>query len=162
MISRNDILMIQYVCENIKTLNIPANGCLYSTALLYSYLVSETNLTPKFCIGSIKISEKFLFKISESITLDLTKNQLLDWDGHAWVELGNIIIDLSLFDIIQTFEQNNFFYESIIFSFKKIPNYLIIQKDKLLQYQLDYIAVNELYQNDADILVKNISSINLV
>ena len=162
MIDKADVLNIQYACESIINQNLPANSCLYSTALLYIYLLENTDITPKFCIGSIKIADKFLFKMSKIDTLAFSENIIRDWGGHAWIEINDIIIDLDIFKTIKSLKTNNSFQESILSSFGKIPDYLIMQKKYSLQYKMTYIAMNELTENVANALISNIKSLNVL
>jgi hypothetical protein len=141
---------------NICDLDLPANSCLYHSALLYATLRDNTDINPRFIVGSVKILDKYVFKLDTKISFNFEKNFSIQWDGHAWVEIDNLIIDLSLFKSIKHLNSDNIFHKHIYKYFNGIPNFLIISKEKLEQYKISYIAHNELSDNDATILINSI------
>ena len=142
--------------EQINTLELPTNSCLYYSALLYATLRDNTDINPRFIVGSVKILDKYVFKLDTKISFNFEKNFSIQWDGHAWVEIDNLIIDLSLFKSIKHLNSDNIFHKHIYKYFNGIPNFLIISKEKLEQYKISYIAHNELSDNDATILINSI------
>ncbi|MGZ8916379.1 MAG: hypothetical protein ACXW1Z_25125 [Methylobacter sp.] len=50
-------------------------------------------------LGDLKICDSYIFKCEKNIPLENQKNEIIsqNWDGHCWVEVDNIILDLSIF-----------------------------------------------------------------
>lgn len=67
--------------------------CAYMSAMLVA-LAQHNGLPCYLVAGSLDLRDKCLFKYDNSIE---TSNMNLDWAGHCWVVLNNLIIDVSLF-----------------------------------------------------------------
>jgi len=85
--------------------NIPSIPflCLPMSAVLYIKLKENLNLKPKIATGNLYFKKECLFKQDYSIVERINSfNDFIidDWSGHCWVELDDIIIDISIFRTI--------------------------------------------------------------
>jgi len=94
--------------------------------------------------------------------LHLLKNKIdlqLSSDGHAWIEIFDLIIDLSITNSIFSSNKHSNFQQHIINQFHKIPDYLIGQKNLLLDKGFNYITKEKLTNREIDLFIKNLNNI---
>lgn len=154
--NKSELHELVELVKQTNALELPTNSCLYYSALLYATLVDNTAIKPKFIIGSVKILDQYIFKHDKNTSLSFKENISLQWDGHAWIEIDNLIVDLSLFKTIKNLSPTNIFHEYILNYFHRIPSALIISKQELELSKISYIAQGELSDNDATILINSI------
>ena len=85
--------------------------------------------------GDLKINEFDIFKCRDNIGMPSQNDELIhkQWDGHCWVEIGNILCDLSIFrtaqaekhpSLLKSYVESNFGdgKEGLISPIERIPN----------------------------------------
>lgn len=84
------------IIEVMKALPPAPFLCLPLSACLYAKLRDHHKVDAELVTGNLVFRGDLLFKQDFSIE-GAKANQLRDWGGHAWVEVGGLICDLSFF-----------------------------------------------------------------
>lgn len=73
--------------------------CLPLSAILYATLKDKHGIQSSLVTGSLSFGDEIIFKPDFSIS-GTNNASFQAWAGHAWVEIGGFIIDISLFRTI--------------------------------------------------------------
>ncbi len=159
--NQSELLEIINLINQInQSFDFPSNSCLYSSSLLTAVINDHLPYEAKLIVGSLSINGALVFQ--HTPILPLLKNNIdlqLSWDGHAWIEIFDLIIDLSITNSIFSSNKHNNFQQHIINQFHKIPDYLIGQKNLLLDKGFNYIAKEKLTNHEIDLFIKNLDNI---
>ena len=157
MFTQNDIDNLNYLAMDIRNKFVPQQGlCLYMSSLFATCVNKNSVMNAKVAVGGLKINGTVIFKTSQiKDKIDPRVSFVLtDWDGHSWVEIDNLICDVSSFITIESSttkkELKNIFRE--YFGDKK---YLIDQKDNLSKYDIIYEKSEILEAEQVEILLQN-------
>ncbi len=118
--------------------------CLQLSAMLYAEL-EKFNLKPKLITGSLSYKNELLFNIDYSLNNTNTDSAVItgDWGGHAWIELDDLIIDLTICRTIYSDKFNKKCKTEIIQRMGEGRGCLIIDKSNNLT-GFEYITQEEL------------------
>lgn len=106
--------------------------CLGLSAMLYAEL-EKVHLKPKLVAGSLSYKNELLFKMDYSLISEISSNKSSnvisrEFGGHAWIELENRIIDISIFTTVYSDKFNKKCKNEIVQKFGVNTEYLIIDK----------------------------------
>lgn len=111
--------------------------CLPLSALLYATLKDHSLADPSLVTGDLFYKKECIFKQDFSIA-DAKDSVYQDWAGHAWVEIGELICDLSIFRTIYSDKFTKPFKLEIISFFGEGRGCLIGTKESMLEMHLCY------------------------
>lgn len=136
--------------------NKKEGACLYMGALLYSLVHDNLHLNPKFNVGSLRLNKHLIFS-HEPILPVMAAGQDFSghWNGHAWVEVENYILDPSLFYTIYSDATPEKLQEKVKATFNGRFDFLIGSRARLEENGLFYKTYEELSDYDASILIKS-------
>ncbi|HEH9441916.1 TPA: hypothetical protein SIA39_003987 [Aeromonas sobria] len=142
---------VSYMAEDI-TRNFKPVGCscLYMSAILAAMMHDHLSVETRFVTGSLSIAGCKVFS-HQPIKQMLTKNSDLIglWDGHAWVEVDDLIFDLSIFRTVFSTAVSPRIQNLFESRFIRGTAYLIGQKHKLEEIGIDYTSLEILSDDDA-------------
>lgn len=157
MVLKEDIKSINDIIQFVmgKSCRID-NTCLYSSALLYSLVKDNTHLNPKLVAGSLKLNDGIIFS-NDPILPVISSGQDFsgNWNGHAWVEVDELILDASIFMTIKSKSTPHTLQQKFDKIFKGKPDYLIGSRSLLEQSGLFYKSHEEFSNFDATVLLNS-------
>ena len=98
-ITSNDKLFLKEIVDEVLR-KVPANAfnCAILSGLLGAIINDHSTIPVSVISGHLDYFSKRIFNCFRPIPYSTDKNEL--WDGHCWVELNNLIIDISIFRTI--------------------------------------------------------------
>ena len=133
-----ELKQILAVCSEILSIIPERYGdCVHLSTLLH-YKLKESNISSIVVEGSLKVNNRNLFKHTTKLPTPTSGNKIIeaDWVGHCWVNIGNYVIDLSIFRTINTYPDGNFFKNFFIEKFGHNGGAVIFP---INQKEIDYI-----------------------
>lgn len=154
---KEQISQIQELMNEVLLITTKKDGaCLYMGALLFALMHDNLKLKPRFVAGSLTLCDRLVFEHKPiKPVLSAGTDFSGDWDGHAWVEVGDYIFDASIFWTIyssKTPEELQFLFISV---FDGKHDYLIGSRALLEKSGVVYKAFEELSDGDASILINS-------
>lgn len=118
--------------------------CLPMSAILYAILKDKYSANPKLVTGNLKYKNDFVFKQDFSIQ-DATSETYQLWAGHAWVEIDNLICDLSFMRTLYSVQFTKSYKTELIELLGEGKGCLILTandySNTLLKYEkIDYLS----------------------
>ena len=117
--------------------------CLPLSTLLYVLLKDKYQFDAKLVTGDLKFKTDYIFKQDFKIS-EAKDGVLTEWSGHSWVEIDNLICDLSIFRTLYSDQFTKPCKAELIANFGEGRGCLIFEKDKIQPGQLSYIAIDYL------------------
>ena len=133
--------------------------CLPLSALLYVILKDKHGLDPKLTTGNLKFKEQYIFKQDFKIT-DAKQGVFTEWAGHAWVEIENVICDLSFFRTLYSAEFKRLYKRQLVDAFGEGRGCLIFEKDKIAPGELSYQGMDFLEDETITAILKGFPYLN--
>ena len=157
----NEVL---YMAENITQNFKPVDGsCLYMSAMLAAMINDHLAVETRFVTGSLSVAESKIFAHQPiKLILNQKKGVIADWDGHAWVEVDDLIIDLSLFRTVFSKAASPRIQGLFEARFERNTAYLVGQKHKLIEMGVEYTPLELLSDDDATIFIQNADRMGLI
>lgn len=97
-------IAVQLIKEILANVPYKPFFCLPLSALLYANLKDNHNINTRFVTGNLLYKKGIIFKQDFSLS-DARDGIYREWSGHAWVEMEDLIFDLSFF---RTLYSDNF------------------------------------------------------
>jgi hypothetical protein len=91
----NNLIIRHTIIGVLKHIEDKPFLCLPLSALLYATLKDEHKLNPKLITGNLLFEDEFIFK--QDFSLYKADETFKKWSGHAWVQIDDVIYDLSFF-----------------------------------------------------------------
>jgi hypothetical protein len=163
--TRNELVQeALYIAENITQNFRPVDGsCLYMSALLAAMMNDQFSVETRFVTGSLSVAGYTIFA-HNPIKPKLTKKSdvIEQWDGHAWVELDDLIFDLSVFRTVFSTASTSRIQSLFEARFDRGSAYLVGQKNKLIEMGVVYTPLELLSDDDATIFIQNADRMGLI
>jgi hypothetical protein len=121
---------------------VPANAfnCAMLSGLLGAIIDDHSNIPVAVIAGHLDYSSKRLFNCSKPFPYSTDKAEINEeWDGHCWVELNNLIIDISIFRTIYYGHVPEYLYNEIVTKFGKGRGALLFSADEMVNIGFNYI-----------------------
>ena len=97
-----------------------AFSCATLSGLLGAYINDHSNIPVSVISGHLDYSSKRIFNCYKPIPYSTDKEEINEiWDGHCWVELNNLIVDISIFRTIYYGQVPRDLHENIVNKFGK-------------------------------------------
>ncbi|QFT12987.1 hypothetical protein [Vibrio sp. THAF190c] len=155
---------VLYMAENITQSFKPVDGsCLYMSAMLAAMMNDHLPVDTRFVTGSLSVAESKIFD-HQPIKQILSQKEgvISEWDGHAWVEVDDLIIDLSLFRTVFSKAASPRIQSLFEARFERSSAYLVGQKHKLIEMGVVYTPLELLSDDDATIFIQNAGRMGLI
>ncbi|HAS6641450.1 transglutaminase-like domain-containing protein [Vibrio parahaemolyticus] len=155
---------VLYMAENITQNFKPVDGsCLYMSAMLVAMMNDHLPVETRFVTGSLSVAESKIFALQPIKPILSQKEGVIGkWDGHAWVEVDDLIIDLSLFRTVFSKAASPRIHSLFEARFERGTAYLVGQKHKLLEMGVVYTPLELLSDDDATIFIQNAGRMGLI
>ncbi|AGR00055.1 hypothetical protein MW374_004521 [Vibrio parahaemolyticus] len=155
---------VLYMAENITQNFKPVDGsCLYMSAMLVAMMNDHLPVEIRFVTGSLSVAESKIFALQPIKPILSQKEGVIGkWDGHVWVEVDDLIIDLSLFRTVFSKAASPRIHSLFEARFERGTAYLVGQKHKLLEMGVVYTALELLSDDDATIFIQNAGRMGLI
>jgi hypothetical protein len=132
--------------------------CLPLSALLYVILKDKHNIKSNLVTGSLSFKDEIIFKQDFSIA-NADKDRLQYWRGHAWVEIEDMICDLSIFRTLYSSEFTKQCKDELIKTFGEGRGCLIATRYEMLEMGFNYQAIDHLEDKMATGIIKGFSKL---
>ncbi|WP_421385887.1 hypothetical protein [Aeromonas veronii] len=116
----------------------------------------------KFVTGSLSVAGFTVFSHQPIKLLLTNKCVFSQWDGHSWIEIDDIVFDLSLFRTVFSSATPPYIQSLFDTRVDRRAAYLIGQKSKLSEIGIQYMALELLSEDDATIFIKNADRMKLI
>lgn len=146
------------VVEVLKNIPYKPFLCLPLSAMLYAILNDNLKVETKIATGDLLYKGKYIFKQDFSIS-SAKENIYRDWSGHAWVELDNLICDLSFFRTLYSDKFTKPFKKELIEFFGEGKGCLITTSQQMNLWGLSYEAIDYLSDESATGIIKGYESL---
>jgi hypothetical protein len=150
--------LIQSVAVNVLK-QIPHRPffCLPLSALFYAELKDNHGIDAKLVAGSLTYKGQFIFKHDFELSNgDHTKFKL--WGGHAWVEVENMLWDLSFFRSLYSPKFNKPYKTELLQFFGIGRGLMAIEGREIAEIKLDYHPIEFLSDDFATGIIKGIDT----
>lgn len=127
--------------------------CLPLSAILYALLKDKYAIQSSLVVGTLSFKDTIIFKPDFSIT-GTNNASFKTWAGHAWVELDEFIIDLSLFRTIYSDAFTKPCKNDLISKFGKARGAIIASSQAMKEDGFLYTATETLTDDDATGIIK--------
>lgn len=132
--------------------------CLPMSATLYAILKDNHNVDAKIVTGDLLYNNDYIFKHDFSI-LNAKNNTYQEWSGHAWVEIEDLICDLSIFRTIYSDKFTKPCKQALIKYFGEGRGCLVASQQQLSSCGLTYNAVEYLADDLATGIIQGFDSL---
>ena len=99
MISDKDLDFLKLASEEVLK-NIPSTAfnCVMLSGILGAHIMDNSDIPVSVIYGHLDYSSRRIFCCKEPIPYS-TENDIINksWDGHCWIEINDLIIDISIF-----------------------------------------------------------------
>lgn len=133
--------------------------CLPLSALLYVLLKDKRGLDPKIVTGDLNFKGHYVFKQDFKIS-EAKDGIFTEWAGHAWVEIEDVICDLSFFRTLYSNEFNRHYKNELVSTFGEGRGCLIFEKDKIAPGHLSYNGIDFLEDETVTAILKGFPYLN--
>ena len=155
----DEIFLKEVINEVLRKLPANAFNCGLSSALLGAMILDNSSIPVSVISGHLDYSTKRIFNCYNPIPYSTEKIYINEiWDGHCWVEINNLIIDISIFRTIYNGKVSNDLYDKIISQFGKGRGALLGSPKEIQKLGFDYIPCYGLTQNQISGLIRGIDS----
>ncbi|MGS4881301.1 hypothetical protein [Photobacterium damselae] len=155
---------VLYMAEDITKKFKPVDGsCLYMSAILAAMISDNLSVEPRFVTGSLSVAGSKVFSHQPiKPALNQKSGLIAQWDGHSWVEVDDLIFDLSIFRTVFS-EVATLRIKSLFEArFDRRTAYLIGQKSTLIEMGIEYTPLELLSDDDASIFIQNAVRLGLI
>ena len=136
------------------------NSCLYISAMLTAMINDHIQLEARLITGSLVIDNRTIFNHQPiASVLSSTTNVTSTWDGHAWVEVSDLILDFSIFQTIFSDSSLSDIQNTFVQKFGERKDYLIRKKHLLNSMHVIYTSQEQLTLEHEQVLINNIPNI---
>lgn len=163
--TQNELVQeVLYMAENITQNFKPVDGsCLYMSAILAAMINDHLPVATRFVTGSLSVAGSKIFAHQPiKPKLNQKSGLIAQWDGHAWVEVDDLIFDLSIFRTVFSTAASPHIQTLFEERFDRGTAYLIGQNHKLIEMGVEYTSLELLSDDDATIFIQNADRIGLI
>ena len=146
------------VIEVLKNLPNKPFLCLPLSALFYVLLKDNHNVESQLVTGNLFYKDNVIFKQDFKIE-NVNADKLIDWSGHAWVELDNQIFDLSFFRTLYSDQFSKPCKKELIQYYGEGRGCIIGSPQELKNDGLSYQAIDCLQDTTATSILKGIKKL---
>ena len=135
---------------------VPANAfnCAMLNGLLGAIISDHSNIPVAVIAGHLDYSSRRLFNCSRPFPYSTDKKEINEeWDGHCWVELNNLIIDISIFRTIYYGQVPEDLYNEIVTKFGEGRGALLCSANEMINQEFNYIPCYSLTNDQISGLV---------
>ena len=118
-ITASDMLFLKEAVNEVLR-KMPANAfnCAMLSGLLGAIINDHSNIPVSVISGHLDYSSKRIFNCYKPIPFSTDKKEINEiWDGHCWVELNNLIVDISIFRTIYYGNVPRDLHDNIVYRF---------------------------------------------
>lgn len=148
--------LLKKTCLEILT-NMPHRPflCLPLSAALYAFLKDRHNIDSKIVTGNLYFEDKCIFKQDYKIS-EATDGVFREWAGHAWVEIEDLVCDLSFFRTLYSQNFTKPFKDKLVERFGVGRGAIIATRAQLKIDGLRYEAIDTLSDDIATGIIKGV------
>lgn len=157
--SNDEIFLKEVIEEVLRKLPVKAFNCGLSSALLGAVILDNSSIPVSVICGHLDYFTKRIFTCYILIpysTENISINEI--WDGHCWVEINNLIIDISIFRTVYNGKVPNDLFDKIISQFGKGRGALLGSPKEIQKLGFNYIPCYGLTQDQISGLIRGINS----
>jgi len=132
--------------------------CLPMSATLYAILKDNHNINAEIATGNLIYNGGYIFKHDFKIS-KAKSNTYQEWTGHAWVEIDDLICDLSIFRTIYSDKFTKPCKRELIDYFGEGRGCLVASRQQLISCGLTYNAIEYLSDDLATGIIKGFDSL---
>lgn len=145
---------IETIQSNFKVLD---RACLYLSSFLAQAINDETQFTANVYAGKLEVDGRIIFSDTPVLhALDsLDSTTIGSWDGHAWVQVSELILDPSVFFTIFSPASKADLQTLFLNKFKQRYDFLIVEKDKLRDMGVIYHPMECFEEKHIDLLINS-------
>ena len=157
-ISDEDIEFIKSCSSAVLTKISPkAFDCAILSALLGAIIQDNSNIPVVVIAGHFDYFDRRIFNCKGPIPYTVNKTLIKEiWDGHCWIELGGIIIDISIFRTVYYGDVPPLFRETIIKEYGENRGMICTSPLKFIEVGFNYTPCYCLTQDQINGLVKGV------
>jgi hypothetical protein len=124
-----------------------------ATVVLYAILKDNYHVDARLVTGNLYFKDQYIFKQDFSIA-GTQKDRLQEWGGHAWVEVENLILDLSIFRTIYSEQFTKPFKSELMSQFGQGRGCIIGTSVQMKEFGLIYQSMDALKDGIATEIIK--------
>lgn len=135
---------------------VPANAfnCAMLSGILGAIISAHSNIPVAVIAGHLDYSSRRLFNCSRPFPYATNKKEINEeWDGHCWVELNNLLIDISIFRTIYYGQVPEDLYNEIVIKFGEGRGALLSSANEMINQGFNYIPCYSLTNDQISGLV---------
>jgi hypothetical protein len=128
------------ITEVLRTVPANAFNCAMLSGLLGAIISDHSSIPSAVIAGHLDYSSKRLFNCSKPIPYHKDKTEIKEeWDGHCWVEINNLIVDVSLFRTIYFGQVPEYLFTEIVTKFGKGRGAFLCSDKEMKDFGFNYI-----------------------
>ncbi|MFK5959481.1 MAG: hypothetical protein QM495_11515 [Lutibacter sp.] len=148
----------EVVKETLRNVKPKAFNCALLSALLGAMIYDNSDIPVVVLSGHFEYNSNRIFNCTKPIPFTNKEKMINDsWDGHCWIEINDLIIDLSIFRTIYYGKVPNSFKTEIVEKFGAGKGALIGYSSCLKELGFNYIPKYSLNQEQINGLIKGLS-----
>lgn len=154
-VTKSDMLFLTEAIGEVLT-KIPANAfnCAMLSGMLGAIINDHSSIPVSVVSGHLDYSSKRIFHCDKPISYSTEKKEINEiWNGHCWVEINNLIIDISIFRTIYYGQVPRDLYDNILNQFGTGRGALVASPADIEKLKFDYTPCYCLSQNQITALV---------
>lgn len=154
-LTNDDLAFIkEAVIEVLKIVPANAFNCAMLSGLLGAVISGHSNIPVSVIAGHLDYSSRRLFNCLRPFPYATDKKVINEeWDGHCWVELNNLIIDISIFRTIYYGQVPEDLYNQIVTKFGEGRGALLCSANEMMNQGFNYIPCYSLTNDQISGLV---------
>ena len=141
--------------EVLKNIPLKAFNCATLSALLGAIIQDNSNIPVAVIAGHFDYYDRRIFNCKRPIPYSINKKLINEiWDGHCWVELSGLIIDISIFRTVYFGDVPPLFREKIIKAYGENHGMILASPMKFIEAGFNYTPCYCLTQDQINGLIK--------
>ena len=160
-LTNDDLVFLKEAAIEVLKI-VPANAfnCAMLSGLLGAIISDHSNIPVAVITGHLDYSSRRLFNCSRPFPYSTDKKEINEvWDGHCWVELNNLIIDISIFRTIYYGQAPVDLYNEIMTKFGEGRGALLCSANEMMNQGFNYIPCYSLTNDQISGLVPGAQTI---
>ena len=135
--------------------NVPSEPflCLPLSSILCATLKDNHGIDCHVVTGSLRFEDQIIFKHDFNIS-GLNNNNLQHWSGHSWVQINELIVDLSFFRTLYSPQFTKSCKDELVNHFGKGRGCIVANNEQMISNKLFYTPVETLTDSDVTAVIK--------
>jgi hypothetical protein len=162
LLSQDEMEFIKNAINDaLRNVPLKAFNCASLSALLGAIIIDNSNIPAAVIAGHLDYLDKRIFYCKGPIPYSDEKEVINEiWDGHCWVELNNLIIDISIFRTVYYGNVPKSFHHKIKKEYGEGRGAIAAYPDELKKEGFNYIPCYCLTQDQINGLIKGLKASN--